>query len=310
MNNQQVAHLWASGNKASGKGSNFYFEGDTIYSYGSHFPIARRITEGFYLITERGYSNSTSRHISCTRRAIPSFAKVFSVENRPDSTFETIREEKMSQARERLEGARTRLEGVEGKNAFSIYENAEKLSQFCEESMELFGRFYMHDNSFDCSSQLYLGNIKTECLELMNKHKEAYEIALAKKQEQQEARNAKREAKFARQRELEKMEALELVPLWRAGECNNQWKLRSLPPMLRIKGSMVQTSQGAEVSLEDAKMAFGFINHKILQGIEWHRNGETCQVGAFSLISIDADFVTIGCHKFTIEEVKAFGKLL
>ena len=135
MNNQQVAHLWASGSKASGKGSNFYFEGDTIF-YGSHFPVARRITEGFYIIPEKGYSNSKSRHISCTRRAIPGFARVFSVENRPDSSFETIREEKMSQARKLL--ASKLLENVEGKNAFNTYENAKSLSKFCREALEMF----------------------------------------------------------------------------------------------------------------------------------------------------------------------------
>jgi hypothetical protein len=304
MNNQQVAHLWASGNKASGKGSNFYFEGDTIYSYGSHFPIARRVTEGFYLITERGYSNSTSRHISYTRRAIPSFAKVYSVEGSPCDSFGSIRHAKMEEARKLLQN-------VEGKNAFKTYEKACALHIFCLLSMELFGMMKGIEHDLIVAPyQLELGNIQTACVALQNQHREAYEVELNKQQARKEARDANREAKYQRQRELEKLEALELVPLWRAGEYNNQWKLRSLPPMLRIKGDMVQTSQGAEVSLEDAKKAFSFIIAKINKGIEWHRNGETCEVGAFSLVSIDADFVTIGCHKFQVEEVKAFGNLL
>jgi hypothetical protein len=304
MNNTQVAHLWASGNKASGKGSNFYFQWDTIYSYGAHFPIARRVTEGFYLITERGYSNSTSRHISYTRRAIPGFARIFSVAGSPCDSFGSIRDAKMEEARKLLES-------VEGKNAFKTYENAWKLSMFCEESMELFGMFKQVDSDFISGPyQLELGNIQTDCIALQIQNKEAYEIELAKQQARKEARESKREAKYARQRELEKLEALELVPLWRAGESVGTWKLRSLPPMLRIKGSKVQTSHGAGVTKQEAKLAFGFIIQKILQGIEWHRNGETCQVGAFSLVSIDSELVTIGCHKFTIDEVKAFGELI
>jgi dsDNA-binding SOS-regulon protein len=305
MNNTQVAHLWASGSKQSGKGSNFYFEGDTIFSYGAHFPIARRVTEGFYLITESRYSHSTSRHISYTKRAIPSFAKVFSVKNCPDSSFDVIRIEKMEEARERLAN-------VEGNNAFKTYENAKSLSLFCRDALEMF--CWMKRESDPTFEWLPIADEMHEIIGkaemIAETNREAYEIALAKKQEQQEARNANREAKYQRQRELDKMEALEFVPLWRAGEGNYQWKFRSLPPMLRIKGSLVQTSQGAEVSLEDAKKAFSFIIAKINKGIEWHRNGETCEVGAFSLISIDSELVTIGCHKFTIDEVKAFGELL
>ena len=305
MNNTQVAHLWASGSKASGKGSNFYFEGGTIFSYGSHFPIARRITEGFYLITEKGYSNSTSRHISYTRKAIPSFAKLFSVENRPDSSFETIREEKMKQAWRKLVN-------VDGQNPFATYENAQSLSVFARDTLDLFTwikregdeTFNFWDQAKELSEIIGKAELEKE------KNREGYEIALTKQQAQKEAREAKQQAKYERQRELDKMEALQLVELWRSGESVPTWKFRYLPPMLRIKGDKVQTSQGAEVSLEDARKAFSFIIRIINIGKEWKRNGETCQVGAFSLVSIDCAFVTIGCHKFTIEEVKDFGKII
>lgn len=76
MNNAQVAHAWAAQRKESGKGSSFYFDGPTIYSYGRHFPIAtftdhtakdgRRIV----LFTVRGYSNTTAKHISLARGAL------------------------------------------------------------------------------------------------------------------------------------------------------------------------------------------------------------------------------------------------
>jgi hypothetical protein len=35
-----VAHLWAHQSQDSARnGGNFYFEGDTLYSYGAHFPL-------------------------------------------------------------------------------------------------------------------------------------------------------------------------------------------------------------------------------------------------------------------------------
>lgn len=41
MNNSMVAHLWANEKKESGKGSNLFFEGRSIYSYGYHFEVGR-----------------------------------------------------------------------------------------------------------------------------------------------------------------------------------------------------------------------------------------------------------------------------
>jgi hypothetical protein len=84
-NNKQVAHLWANRSEESGKGSHFFFNNKTIYSYGSHFPIARHAEtkdgKPCVLFTTRGYSNTTSRHISITRSAIPSGLPIFYVED-------------------------------------------------------------------------------------------------------------------------------------------------------------------------------------------------------------------------------------
>ena len=40
MNNSMVAHLWANEKKESARGSNLFFEGRSIYSYGYHFEVA------------------------------------------------------------------------------------------------------------------------------------------------------------------------------------------------------------------------------------------------------------------------------
>lgn len=74
MNHRQVAEAFANG-RTSAKGCNMFIDGDTIYSYGYHFPIARR-TDKFIdgqqvvLFTRAGYSVSTSKHISYTRFAL------------------------------------------------------------------------------------------------------------------------------------------------------------------------------------------------------------------------------------------------
>lgn len=83
MKNSMVAHLWANEQKESAKGSHFYFEGTSIYSWGQHFEVGRIVKnkrgERAYLINEEKRSISTSCHQSYVLNAIPYGAKIFSV---------------------------------------------------------------------------------------------------------------------------------------------------------------------------------------------------------------------------------------
>jgi len=72
MKNKDIAEMFASG-KHEGKVDNLIIEGNTIYSYGKHFPIAIRIWDGNeakYLWNSDKYSSTTSRHQSLVFRAI------------------------------------------------------------------------------------------------------------------------------------------------------------------------------------------------------------------------------------------------
>ena len=73
-----VAHMWANKTQSEAKTPtrNFYFNGDTIYSYGSHFPIAVHY-KGIVLFTLNSYSVTTSEHISLTRSACSHLTKLY-----------------------------------------------------------------------------------------------------------------------------------------------------------------------------------------------------------------------------------------
>lgn len=80
-----VAHNWAHQTGRRQRGFNMYYDGDTIYSYGRHFPIARltatRNGAPCALLTTASYSVSTAKHITITRRAIPGSVQMFEVDN-------------------------------------------------------------------------------------------------------------------------------------------------------------------------------------------------------------------------------------
>lgn len=72
-----IAHLWANKVQESARNTgNFYFEKDTIYSYGSHFPIATHFND-VVLFTLRTYSVTTSKHLQVVRGATSHLNKIY-----------------------------------------------------------------------------------------------------------------------------------------------------------------------------------------------------------------------------------------
>lgn len=67
--NYSCAHAWAGQQNQSGYAGNLYFEGNTIFSYGKHFPIAT-IEGDLVYFTKKKYSNTTSKHKYLVRSAI------------------------------------------------------------------------------------------------------------------------------------------------------------------------------------------------------------------------------------------------
>lgn len=69
MKNEEIAELFVNG-KDKGRANNMFIEGDTIYSYGYHFPIAVRIGVNKYLFNNNGYSMTTRTHKNHVERAL------------------------------------------------------------------------------------------------------------------------------------------------------------------------------------------------------------------------------------------------
>ncbi|MCP3684450.1 MAG: hypothetical protein GY861_17360 [bacterium] len=62
VSHSKLAESFRNG-ATSGKSNTMFIEGDTIYSYGYHFPIARRFGDKF-LFTTNKYSITTAKHKS------------------------------------------------------------------------------------------------------------------------------------------------------------------------------------------------------------------------------------------------------
>jgi len=72
MNNKKVGLLFAKGEE-NGKTPNLFIDGNVVYSYGYHFPIALRLKDNGefrYILNSDGYSNTTARHKNIIKNAV------------------------------------------------------------------------------------------------------------------------------------------------------------------------------------------------------------------------------------------------
>src|SRR5690554_2356630 len=87
----EIPHLWAhgipEGRRIRNAAGNLYADGDTLYSYGAHFPIARRVSlpspdgpRTVYLYTTRRYSVTTRGHCYAAERAMRGNGRVFRID--------------------------------------------------------------------------------------------------------------------------------------------------------------------------------------------------------------------------------------
>lgn len=81
QNNSSLAYDWAYGHLSRGadwfRANNLMATHNRIYSYGRHFCIAEKRSDGLFLITERTYSPSTGRHKRIVTTAVQARNIVF-----------------------------------------------------------------------------------------------------------------------------------------------------------------------------------------------------------------------------------------
>ena len=283
----EIPHLWAhkTQENARNKHGNLYFEGDTIYSYGSHFPIARHSTnEGqpCVLFTTRTYSVTTRGHIYAVKGAIPKYIPIFfvdSVSNNP--TIENIRAMEQSAAEFLAKAKRAR------ENRTSLLWQSQGLLDSAAKMAEFFGIKYTAKN-FNA-----LNAVAAEI------DKARQEASLIKRQQE-----AKRRAELAQDLEL-----------WKAGGKDYPYSFfhsfRTAFARISADSKEVETTKGARIPVEHAVKAWPLVKRVIETGQTYCANGHTIHLGNYAIRSIDiAGNLTVGCHVFDKAEVLRIGSLL
>ena len=291
MNNREVCHVWASQNRDAGKGSNLFFDGPVIYSYGYHFPIARMILS-VCLFTSEGYSSATAKHKSYVRGAIGGHVHTFIV---PDvlADSETAHAGNLSHivaAREAaiLAAARARSNGD------AYIKRAERLAD---------------------DARAYAAVFNLPAPDLAPVSPELLADAQAKAKKASEARAKETAARKAERAERERSDLAayqEKLDAWKTGAAVTVPYRNDEPTALRVKGDVIETSRGAVVPRSVAPGLWA-------AACTCRKNGETMRpetrgaagVGDYSLREIrDDGAIVVGCHVLEFSELSRMAAAL
>lgn len=316
----EVPHLWAHQTQESARnGRNFYFTGEVIYSYGSHFPIARHVKnkkgERAILFTTRTHSVTTAKHLHLTREAIPELVPVFNVydvfmrvpgekrrynEPTPANGVRSECKHMVKQALEYLaKSKRARC------YAGDWLAKSQGLLREAQAFADFFGVKFVVKTPADLEAQLQkVQAYEAQQLEKIRK-REAQAIADA-----QNALDAWKAGANTYEKDGETKPVPSYFPLpfaYARIELGNVRLWDSNPDSFKE----LVTTQGARIPLDHACRVWPTVKAIIEQGRTYKRNGHTIRLGHYSLDKIMADgTLKAGCHTFEKAEVLRIGALL
>lgn len=296
----QVCHAFNLQNQIRGRAGNIFFESNKIYSYGYHYLLGEFISADTILINNKGYSNSTSKHINILQDATRNRHQIFTTNIDLDYVLNTMERlyKSLMKARkpqgyfESILSTYRRFHAlVDRLNGFYIENRSYRGFQF----VRLYERDDIQDEKMNRIDELHSKAMNYSDTDLYKKKVERAEQLEAIKAEKE------REAREARAKELERTKA-ERIERFYNYEANRVSSLRF--DLLRLSkcGEYVETSQAVRIPKKEAQRYFRLFQKGLdLRGLK---------IGEFTTLSNSLGLLKIGCHQITHDEVNRIGNLL
>jgi len=296
---RMVAHVWANQSQEEARNSRgtFYFEDQTIYSYGAHFPIAKFVTnkkgQRAVLFTTDTYGPTTAKHINFVHGALRGLdVPVFNV-SRLDIDAAFAKEQYLRRTDEMLtKASKARL------YAESYMNRAREVAQEANAYAKFFGYRW----------KLKVPEFGPEALAEIRANLKAHE---AKQEKLRAAERVEQERRRIEQVEKEAEQRVE----WLAGVNNSYHSSyrysQNEETLLRVHDDEVQTSRGAVVPVDHARKVWPHILKCQAEGREFVANGRTIKVGEFAIdrIEVNGD-IKAGCHFIKFDQIHKIAQQL
>lgn len=277
-----VAHNWANKYEGQYKKDNtagtLYYEGDTIYSYGTHFPIAKHIKnkkgENAVLFTTKGYSNTTAKHISVVRSACSHLTVIYCSE--VPTRYYDVRHEL------NYENWVKQIQGI----ALSL-PKAKKPAKYIEQIEQVLSQVKTYQEFFGVKPSTDQKKVFT--MPITGFVKMAEKTLKERAQKEAERKEAER---VRVETELKEFRSFERDHIYSTG---NTAYLR-----YNKKTKRIETSKQVEIPAEIARRFYKWVKAQILSG---GCNGD-CEMTIlnYKVKAVNTLEFTVGCHTITIAE--------
>lgn len=296
--NDELPHLWAHARQSSGRnsGDTFYFSGDTIYSYGQHFPIARRLRHDLFALTTGSYSMTTTRHRSRVADAIPRNARILLVDNPTMTADAGDRQRVAARALQLLvRCARRRRPELIDQDLVEIVRDIDDFNAYAE-AVGSSERVAMLTDGLMATSVEQLRTLAADT-------------------------DARRKAEEAERQAAATKRLADKIERWKRGDTSvSSHELRSASVCLRlnhypiylatktVEQVEVETSLGARITASEAIKLWPLIQRAIRGQRDYEPGTE---IGGYTLVKIRRDgSVVIGCHDIPYPEIERIARML
>lgn len=291
----EIPHLWFHAYKtqqtARNSAGNLYFSGPSIFSYGSHFEIARHVETkrgNAVLFNTDSRSVTTSRHQSSTRRAIPDSVQVLNVARLdiPESKRFTGDTHTVNVADYDSRIERSLIRAIRARSSWQK-EHSHNAAIALRAERNAYAVFF----GLRVKPLAAIPALDSEAIDAI-KAKERERVRI--ESEKTKAAKAERMARAA-----------EAIENWKNGTGDSWGIPYDAPTMLRVSsdGSELETSRGARVPVAHAKRALILVRAVVSRGETWETNGHTCHVGMYKIERIESNgTIKAGCHVIARDE--------
>lgn len=340
FSNHEIPHKWAHQTQEHARGSNLFFDGPTIYSYGRHFPIATVYDNKrgkLVLFTSADYSMTTAKHKVYVLRAIPREWRTIVCphvgpnQHHPDNLayFERVIAKAAERAKRRTRECYVQADASDAADAhksmadymifFGIQRKMPPLPSF--------------DDAFERARRIENPD-PAEAARRAKSREKRDALAQAVAEYREEMARSMREAGHGYlgyrvtsgnrwPAMLARMTGQKAEPGFYRMARRTDWRLFGAfgsgahygqgGCMLRVNGEELETSQGARVPLAAAPMVWNLWQRAVAEGGRDFSKGlgARIQIGDYPLDSIDAHgTIKAGCHIIPASEVQAMARQL
>ena len=276
-NGSQVLHLWANQSQSDARSSNVFFEGNTAYSYGYHFPLGQIHDFNGHkiaVLTSHSYSNTTAKHKNWSWSATSHLIQLSS--SKVDCLDAALLETQTALIDD--------LSSNFTRRSFYSGSKTNHYNEYYKKQVETFNK------TCDVLKQSKMKlDVSQDFIESMNDHVKACLEHQKVLDAEFDVRQAKRQLKLA--------EKLKVTIDLRKNGGPLTSDLRMLrPQIIRVQGDLVETSSGASVPLNEAKQLLSKLINKTAK--------ENESIGSFKFNNLTNGIVVIGCHQISLEQAK------